>query len=216
MNKDRDKKDIYIKNIHEKNIKENKYIIKLLFKNIYKIICYQILFIFLLILLFCKYNNYSDTLIYFAFGAFISIIFIASLVFIKNFKKLSSISFNKKHYSFFLDFFEKYTFLKEEQICLLAFFIGLTWHLLFPLIALYYVKDYIKDSIKRQYAYIKAFIIFIIYVLFNVYIIGSFEVYNKSLKITKTEFNIIITSIILIFIALLYYFESIKNTINNY
>ena len=71
-------------------------------------------------------------------------------------------------------------------------------------------EDYIKDSIKTQYAYIKVFIIFIIYGLLNIYIIDSFKVYNKSLELTKTEFNIILTSIILTFIALLYYFESIK------
>ena len=69
------------------------------------------------------------------------------------------------------------------------------------------------DIPKDVSAYIKAFIIFIIYVLFNIYIIDSFKVYNKSFELTKTEFNIILTSIILTFMVLMYYFESIKNSI---
>lgn len=90
---------------------------------------------------------------------------------------------------------------------------GILIHFFIPLIALYYVKDYIKDSIKTDYAYIKAFIIFIIYGLLNIYIINSFKIYNKSLQLTKTEFNIILTSIILTFIGFMYYFESTKNSI---
>ena len=211
MEEEKQEKDI--KQKEEKDIKQKKSIFRLFFKNVSKIICYQIIFLFLLTLLYCKYNNYSDTLIYFVFGTFISIIFIALIIFIKSFNILSSLSFNKKNYSFFINFCKNYTIFSEEKICILAFLIGLTWHLLFPLIALYYVKDYIKDSIKTEYAYIKAFIIFIIYGLFNIYIIDSFKVYNKSLEITKTEFNIIITSIILTFVGLLYYFESIKNSI---
>tara|TARA_Y100000816_G_scaffold16289_1_gene10711 strand:+ start:1681 stop:2355 length:675 start_codon:yes stop_codon:yes gene_type:complete len=196
-----------------KEEKEKKSIFKLFYKNLSKIICYQITIIFLLTLLYCKYNNYSDTLIYFVFGTFISILFTALIVFIKSFNILSSLSFNKKNYSFFINFCKNYTNFSKEKICILAFLIGLFWHLLLPLIALYYVKYYIKDSIKTQNTYIKAFIIFIIYNLFNVYIIDSFKVYNKSLKITKTEFNIINTSIVLTFICLMYYFESIKNNI---
>ena len=36
------------------------------------------------------------------------------------------------------------------------------------------------------------------------------KVYNKSLELTKTELNIIVSSIILTFMGLLYYFESIN------
>lgn len=129
---------------------------------------------------------------------------------------ITSIEFNKKYkkFDFFINFCKNYTNFSEEKIYILSFLLGVFWHLLFSLITLYHVKDYIKDSIKTQYAYIKAFIIFIIYGLFNIYIIDSFKVYNKSLELTKTEFNIIVISIILTFMGLLYYFESIKNTIN--
>ncbi len=135
---------------------------------------------------------------------------------IKKYNIITSIEFIKKYYNYLFKLLKKYTTLSGKNIYImqlighLLFLIG---HLLFPLIALYYVKDYIKDSIKTQYAYIKAFIIFMIYIVFNIYIINSFKVYNKSLELTKTEFNIIITSTILTFIALLYYFESIKNSI---
>tara|TARA_B110000902_G_C14032338_1_gene484555 strand:- start:56 stop:658 length:603 start_codon:yes stop_codon:yes gene_type:complete len=175
-----------------------------------KILCVQIIIIFILTLLCCKFYNYSDTLIYFSFGAFISVLLNASILLIKKYKICTSIEFNKIHYNFLVNYFNNYTNFNEENICKIINIIGLTWHLLFPLIALYYIKDYIKDSIKTEYAYIKAFIISIIYFLINVYIIGSFKVYNKSLELTKTEFNIIITSIILTYIALLYYFENIK------
>ena len=182
---------------------------------ILKVICYQITFILLLTLLYCKFYNYDDTLIYFIFGTFISIYLNATIILIKKYNICISIEFTKKYHNNIFKLFEKYTNFNGQNICKIINIMGLTWHLLFPLILLYYVKDYIKDSIKTEYAVIKAFIIFIIYILLNIYIIGTFEVYNKSLKITKREFNIITTSIILIFIALLYYFESIKNTINN-
>lgn len=182
---------------------------------ILKVICYQITFILLLTLLYCKFYNYDDTLIYFIFGTFISIYLNATIVLIKKYKICISIEFTKKCHNNIFKFFEKYTNFNGENICKIIYIMGLTWHLLLPLILLYYVKDYIRDSIKTEYAHIKAFIIFIIYVLFNIYIIDSFKVYNKSLKLTKTEFNIILTSIVLTYISLLYYFESIKNTINN-
>lgn len=199
-----------------------KFYLQINFKVYFKAICLQILIIFLLLLLYCKYNNYYDILIYFIYGTFISILLNASLLIIKKYKLVTTIEFIKKYNNniFFLDYklYKKYTNFNEENICKIINIIQLTWHLLFPLIALYYVKDYIKDSIKTQYAYIKAFIIFIIYGLLNIYIIDSFKVYNKSLELTKTEFNIILTSIILSFMGLLYYFESIKNSyisINN-
>lgn len=185
-----------------------KKIVKLL-KRCYKVICNQIAIIFLLTLLYCKYYNYSDTLIYFIYGTFISIYLNASILLIKKYNIITSIEFIKKYYNYLFKLLKKYTTLSEKNIYIMQ----LIGHLLFPLIALYYIKDYIKDSIKTQYAYIKAFIIFMIYIVFNIYIINSFKVYNKSLELTKTEFNIIITSIILTFIALLYYFESIKNSI---
>ena len=64
-------------------------------------------------------------------------------------------------------------------------------------------------SIKTEYAYVKAFIIFIIYGLLNIYIIDSFKIYNKTLDLTNIEFNVIITFIVLTFICLLYYFKFI-------
>ena len=206
--KDTKEKDTKEKDTKEKDNTKNLY---KLFKFFYKVLCYQIAILLLLILLYCNYYNYSDSLIYFTFGAFISIYLNASILLIKKYKIINSIEFNKKYSKEVFEILKKYTNFSEENICKIMNIFGLTWHLLFPLIALYYVKDYIKDSIKTDYAYIKAFIIFIIYCLFNIYIIDSFKVYNKSLELTNIEFNIIFTSIILTFMGLLYYFESIKN-----
>ena len=135
---------------------------------------------------------------------------------IKKYNIITSIEFNKKYNKlvFFINYCKNYTNFSEEKIYILSFLLGVFWHLLFPLIALYYVKDYIKDYIKTEFAVIKAFIIFIIYGLFNIFIIDIFKVYKNSLELTKTEFNIIVTSIVLTYISLLYYFESIKNRIN--
>ena len=108
--------------------------------------------------------------------------------------------------------YKKYTNFSEENICKIIYILYLLLHLFFPLIALYYVKNYIKDSIKTEYPYIKSLIIFIIYILFNIYIINSFKIYNKSLQLTKIEFRIIVTSIILTYIMLLFYFEYIKKS----
>ena len=200
----------------EKEEKEdNKKIYKLL-KPCYKVLCCQIFFITALLLLYCNYYNYQDTLVYFNFGSFISIYLIAIILLIKKYDITISINFNKKYNNYIFKLLKKYTTLSEKIISIIinifTFFIG---HLLFLLLALYYVKDYIKVSIKTDYACVKAIIIFTIFFLFNIYIIDSFKVYNKSLELTKTEFNIILTSIVLTFIGLLYYFESIKNTINN-
>ena len=197
-----------------KEKKDNKKNIYKILKPLYKVICCQIMIIFILILLYCKFYNYSDTLIYFTFGAFISIYLNATIMSIKKYKIINSIEFYKKYTPFFFKFIKKIINYNDEIITMiLVIIIQILAHLLFPLIALYYVKDYIKDSIKTEYAYIKAFIIFIIYILFNIYIIDSFKVYNKSLELTKTEFNTIVTSIIITFMGLLYYFESIKNSI---
>jgi hypothetical protein len=191
-----------------------KFYLQIIFKCYFKVLCCQIALIILLTLLYCKFYNYYDILIYFIFGAFISIYLNASIILIKKYKICTSIEFTKKYINDIFKLYKKYTNFNEENICKIMYIFGIIIHLLFPLVVLYYVKDYIKNSIKTEYAYVKAFIIFIIYVLINIYIIGSFKVYNKSLELTKTHFNIIITSIILTYIALLYYFESIKNRIN--
>lgn len=191
-----------------------KKIVKLL-KPYYKIICIQIFIITALILLYCNYYKYHDILIYFIYGSFISIYLNASILLIKKYNIITSIEFNKKYHNYIFNLFKKYTTLSEKIISIIImWFYFLIGHLLFIFLALYYVKDYIRDSIKTEYVYIKAFIIFIIYFLINVYIIDSFKVYNKSLQLTKTEFNIIVISIILTFIGLLCNFESIKNRIN--
>lgn len=93
------------------------------------------------------------------------------------------------------------------------FFGGLSWHVLFPLIALYYVKSYIKKSIKTKNCLKLSILLYMIYLLFNIFKLNTFKIYNKSLNLTTTEFKILLTSITVTYIGLIYYFETIKNEI---
>ena len=52
-----------------------------------------------------------------------------------------------------------------------------------------------------------------IYLLFNIFKLNTFKIYNKSFKLTTTEFTIVLTSITVTYMGLIYYFETIKNEI---
>jgi hypothetical protein len=93
------------------------------------------------------------------------------------------------------------------------FLVSVSWHVIFPLIALYYVKSYIKKSIKTQNCLKLSILLYMIYLLFNIFKLNTFKIYNNSLKLTTTEFKILLTSITVTYIGLIYYFETIKNEI---
>jgi len=132
-------------------------------------------------------------------------------MFIKKNNILRTLEFNKKYYLPIFNFLKKILDISEKKICLLMFFGGLTWHVLFPLIALYYVKSYIKKTIKTKNCLKLSILLYIIYLLFNIYIFKLNKIYNNSLKLTTTECKILFTSITVTYMGLIYYFETIKN-----
>jgi hypothetical protein len=206
-------------------ILEKKYNTSLLSRiiNFSKRLCIQPLIILTITLIYIKCNstNYSDILVYFSFGLFISIFLNATLTLIykKDFiinKYTTKIETKNEVPSllkipFLLDFLK--TISKNNNKTMITYYLIYTigWHILFLLLALYYVKSYIIAAKKTKNAYISAFVFFILFGLFNIYIIDIFKIYSKKLDITNNEFKLLLFLITLTYILLLYYFETIKS-----
>ena len=186
-----------------------------IFLKFQKLLCHQVITLLLLLFLYMNLlnKNVYDFIIFFCFGIFISILSNSLLMLIKKNNLLKSIEFNSKYYLSSFNFLKKFLDISEKKICLLMFFGGLSWHVLFPLIALYYVKSYIKKSIKTKNCLKLSILLYMIYLLFNIFKLNTFKIYNKSLNLTTTEFKILLTSITVTYIGLIYYFETIKNEI---
>jgi len=178
-----------------------------------KLLCHQVITLLLLLFLYINLinNNIYDFVIYFCFGIFISILSNSFLMLIKKNDILKSIDFNTKYYLNSFNFLKKFLDISEKKIGLLMFLVSVSWHVIFPLIALYYVKSYIKKSIKTKNCLKLSILLYIIYLLFNIFKLNTFKIYNNSLKLTTTEFKILVTSITITYMGLIYYFETIKN-----
>jgi hypothetical protein len=184
--------------------------------NYSKNLCIQAIIILTLTLIYIKCNNtnYSDKLVYFSFGLFISIFLnaILTLIYKKNFiinNYIIKIE-NQKKIPFILNYLK--TINKSDNKTIITYYFNYTisWHILFLLIALYYVKPYIINSQKTNYAYIHVFVYFILFGLFNIYTIDIFKIYNKKLQLTNYEFKVLFFLITITYIILLYSFETIK------
>jgi hypothetical protein len=191
--------------------------------NFSKKLCIQALIILTTTLIYIKCNstNYSDILVFFSFGLFISIFLNATLALIykKDFiinKYTTKIETKNEVPSllklpFLLDFL-KFTSNNDNKTMITYFLIyTIGWHIFLLLLALYYVKSYIIAAKKTNDAYISAFVFFILFGLFNIYIIDIFKIYSKKLDITNNEFKLLLFLITLTYILLLYYFETIKS-----
>jgi hypothetical protein len=203
---------------------EKKYNTSILIRivNFSKRLCIQAIIILIITLIYIKYNNtnYSDTLVFFSFGLFISIFLNATLglIYKKDFiiNKYTTKLENQKEgptlfkFPFLLDFLKTIT--KNNNKTMITYYLSYTigWHILLLLLALYYVKSYIIAAKKTTYPYINAFVYFILFILFNIYIIDIFKIYNKKLEISNNEFKLLLFLITVIYILLLYYFETIK------
>jgi hypothetical protein len=137
--------------------------------------------------------------------------FNVTLLLIKKFNIISSKKFIERYRSSFISFINNYLKLNDKNIRLLRAYGDIITHFIYTIIAFLYSKKYIKKAKKTNNPKIIAFILFIIYCLFNIYINDAFKVYNKSLAITKCESNILIISTTITYSGLLYYFETIKN-----
>lgn len=186
-----------------------------IFLKFQKLLCHQVITLLLLLFLYMNLlnNKVYDFIIFFCFGIFISILSNSLLMLIKKNNLLKSTDFNTRYYLSSFNFLKKFLDISEKKICLLMFLVSVSWHILFPLIALYYVKSYIKKSIKTKNCLKLSILLYMISLLFNIFKLNTFKIYNKSLKLTTTEFKILLTSITVTYMGLIYYFETIKNEI---
>ena len=186
---------------------------KLLIK-VFKLVCFQVLIMVLLLLLYVKlYNNkVYDFLIYFCFGTATSLLFIATLVLIRKLNITSSKNYIDKYgSSIMITFCKKYLYLSEENTGVFIALFDLSWHLFGSIIAFIFAKRYIINSKKTNNTLLISLLLFCLWLLYNIYIVDGFKVYNKALKLTKTESTTVIISVSITYSGLLYYFETLKN-----
>ena len=193
--------------------------------SISKELCIQILLIIIVTILYINYNNdnYSDSLIYFTFGAFIAINFVATIVLIikreiiidKLVKKVDS-----KYFSlhtilyFFITFFIKENKENKDSRQLITYLVyhNIFLHIVLLLIVCYYVKSYILHSKKTEYAYLVSLCYAIVFFLFNIYVIDICKRYKRKIEFSTNETTKVILSLFITYAIVLYYFETIKLT----
>jgi hypothetical protein len=190
--------------------------------SIMKDICCQMLLIIIVTIVYIKYNkdNYSDSLVYFTFGTFIAIYVVATIVLLikreiivdKLIKKINVNSCSVYRIIFlFINFFFKDS-KQIRQIITYVLYHNILLHILFTIIACYYVKSYIIHSKKTDYAYLVSLWYAILFLLFNIYVMDIYKRYNRKIMLSTNETTIIILSLFIIYAILLYYFETIKLT----
>jgi cation transport ATPase len=186
---------------------------KLIIK-VFKLVCFQVLIMVLLLLLYVNLydNKVFDFIIYFCFGTATALLFIATLVLIKKLNVTSSKKYIDKYgSSIMIAFCKKYLHLSQENTGVFIALFDLSWHLFGSMIAFIFAKKYIINSRKTNNAFLISFILFCLWLLCNIYIIDGFKVYNKALELSKNETTTVIISVSITYSGLLYYFETIKN-----
>jgi len=178
---------------------------------LHKFLCLQATSIIILTLIVTRLYKCYDVLIYFSFGTFISILFIAAYSLLLKFHVLASREFNEKYNNYLFCLWKKYVPYDETSFFPAMASFAILWHIAFGFLALYYVKDFIRNSIATKYSYIIAYILIILFYAMNYS--NSFKLYNKSLKMTYYEFRLAMFINLLISTGLIYYFETIKLTI---
>jgi len=178
---------------------------------LHKFLCLQATSIIILTLIVTRLYKCYDVLIYFSFGTFISILFIAAYSLLLKFHVLASREFNEKYNNYLFCLWKRYVPYDETSFFPAMASFAILWHIAFGFLALYYVKDFIRNSIATKYSYIIAYILIILFYAMNYS--NSFKLYNKSLKMTYYEFRLAMFINLLISTGLIYYFETIKLTI---
>jgi len=190
-------------------------------KNYFKELCLLTLILFIIVILYINYNkdNYSDSLVYFSFGMFLSVYVVATIVLIikRNLIVNKLLDNNKDHnynsinniYIFLITYFSK-DMHSRKQIIFCSHIISIFIHILLILIVFYSVNSYIIHSKKTDYPYLSSVCYMIVFLLFNIYKIDIYNKYTKKLNLSTNEVTMLILSIIIVFIMLVYYFETIK------
>jgi hypothetical protein len=179
------------------------------------------LILFIIVILYINYNkdNYSDSLVYFSFGMFLSVYVVATIVLIikRNLIVNKLLDNNKDHnynsiiniYIFLITYFSK-DMHSRKQIIFCSHIISIFIHILLILIVFYSVNSYIIHSKKTDSPYLSSVCYMIVFLLFNIYKIDIYNKYTKKLNLSTNEITMLILSITIVFIMLLYYFETIK------
>ena len=171
--------------------------------------CVQVTTILVATLIATRFYKCYDVLIYFSFGAFISVLFIAAYSLILKFQVLASREFNEKYNNSIFNLWKHYVPLKETSFFTFMASFAIVWHIAFAFLALYYVKGCIANSISTNYSYITSYIALVLLYVMNYN--SGFKLYNNSLKMTVNEFNGAMAILFSISVGVIYYFETIKS-----
>jgi len=175
--------------------------------------CVQVTTILVATLIATRFYKCYDVLIYFSFGAFISILFIAAYSLLLKFHVLACREFNEKYNTTIFNLWKRYVPYDETSFFPAMASFAIVWHIAFALLALYYVKGFITNSITTNYSYITSYIALVLLYVMNYN--SGFKLYNNSLKMTITEFNVAMAILFSISAGVIYYFETIKSNYLN-
>ena len=206
--------DLKEQNIQENDLKQQQVLKpkKTLLQKIIKLhifFCVQVTTILIATLIATKFYKCYDVLIYFSFGSFISVLFIASYSLLLKFQVLASREFNEKYNNSIFNLWKIYVPCHETSFFPAMASFAIAWHIAFALLALYYVKGFIINSISTNYSYITGYIALML--LYTMNYNSGFKLYNNSLKMTINEFNVAMAILLSISAGVIYYFETIKS-----
>ena len=171
--------------------------------------CYQVATILVATLILSSFCKCYDVLIYFSFGSFISTLFIGSYALLLKFQLFASREFNEKYHKTVFSLWKKYVPLSESFFFTCMAVTSILIHIVLALLALYYVKGFITNSITTNYSYISSYIALVLLYVMNYN--SGFKLYNNSLKMTIYEFNVAMAILFSISAGVIYYFETIKS-----
>ena len=127
------------------------------------------------------------------------------------FNVLASREFNEKYNNTIFCLWKKYIPCTEISFFTFMAVFTILWHMFFGFLALYYVKNFIKNSISTKYSYIVGYLLIVLFCAINYN--SAFKLYNNSLKCSVNEFNNGVILDLFIIGGLIYYFETIKVSI---
>ena len=206
--------DLKEQNIKENDLKEQQSLKpkKTLFQRIiklHKFLCFQATTLLVATLILSSLCKCYDVLIYVSFGIFISILFMGCYGLLLKFDVLASREFNEKYNNTIFNLWKRYVPYDETSFFPFMACFAIVWHIAFALLALYYVKTFIKNSITTKYAYIVGYLLILLFYAINYN--NAFKLYNNSLKCSVNEFNNGAFFSLFIVAGVIYYFETIKS-----
>jgi len=178
---------------------------------LHKFLCYQVTTILILTIILSSLCKCYDVLIYFSFGAYISIMLMGCYGLLLKFKVIASREFNEKYNYTQCYYWKKYVPLPISFLFTYMAVSSIGMHIFYAFLALYYVKTFIKHSITTKYSYILGYLLVVLFFAINYS--SAFKVYNNCLKCSLDEYNKGAFLTLLVVGGLIYYFETIKVSI---